>query len=155
MKKEKYILLEKISTKLSGKIEITYEIFKRSLWFFYFPLQYDVVKSTNFDYISLKEFFPGFKPRHQFTNISEAKEVLNSLRALNQEGCIDVFPVIPKEIHGERIVWANCRELWKERYSELYMYRAYKIFKTAFQAFKDSKTIDVKIQEITDNDEKL
>lgn len=148
MKKVKYILLEKITTKLSGRIEITYEIFKRSLWFFYFPLHYDVVKSTNWDYISLKEFFPGFKPRHQFTNKSEAIEVLNSLRELHQENCIDVFPVILKEIHGERIVWANCKELWKGRWEESYMYKAYKVYKTAFQAFKDSKTIDVKIQEI-------
>lgn len=144
MKKVKYILLEKITTKLSGRIEITYEIFKRSLWFFYFPLHYDVVKSTNWDYISLKEFFPGFKPRHQFTNKSEAIEVLNSLRELHQENCIDVFPVI----YEGNIIWANCKELWKGRWEEEYMYKTYKVYKTAFQAFKDSKTIDVKIQEI-------
>ena len=75
-KKEKYILMEKISTKLSGKVEISYEIFKRSLWFFYFPLRYDVAKSRNYDYISLKEFFPGFKPRYQFTDKSEGKFII-------------------------------------------------------------------------------
>ena len=147
---ETYILLEKIITKKSGNIIVKYEIFKRFLWIFYKPVRYNVAEKLYWNYVKLKDFFPGFRPRYQFSSKDDALDVLKSLRFLRTEECLDIFPVLIPDRYNRtcNLYWASSKELWKERWSEIYKYKCYKVFNNAFQSFKDLKTIDVKIKEV-------